>query len=151
MTNNEQILERLEKLAYKKSQPFCIGCYLTALTGRCEKCGSDDLARELVGEGVEWGTSHVIEYLVRENLIPIDIDEEFEESIRQCYPETVTVGWLTLDTVSTIRDSDPVSWRCARGEWIDSEEKDDLVISFDGGSTYHRTSDVEEYLDQEES
>ena len=107
--------------------------------------------RELAGEGVEYGVSWVIESLVCENLTPINAEEEFEESIRQCYPETVTVGWLTLDTVTTIRDSDPVSWRCACSEWLDSEEQDGQLITFDNGSTYYRTSDVEQYLDDEEA
>ncbi len=134
MNDQEQIKARLEKLAYTKTKPFCYSCYSTAPTGRCEKCGSDDLMRELAGEGVEYGTSWVIESLVRENLTPINDEEEFEESIRQCYPDTVTVGWLTLDTVNTIRDCDPVSWRCARNEWLDTEEQDGQIISFDGGS-----------------
>jgi hypothetical protein len=95
--------------------------------------------------------SWVIESLVRENLTSINVEEEFEESIRQCYPETVTVGWLTLDAATTIRDSDPVSWRCACNEWVDSEEQDGQLITFDNGSTYYRTSDVEQYLDKEEA
>jgi hypothetical protein len=105
--------------------------------------------RELAGEGVEYGVSWIIESLVRNNLTPIDVEEEFVESIRQCYPETVTVGWLTLDTVDTIRNSDPVSWRCALVDWLSNEEGDGLIVTFDNGSTYYRTSDVEDYLDSE--
>ena len=147
MIDKEEILKRLDELAVRKTIPFCYGCYRRAPSGVCEGCASDDLMRELAGEGVEYGTAWIHEHLVRENLTPINVEDEFEVSIRECYPETVTVGWLTLDTVTTIRDSDPVSWRCACNKWAVSEEHDGQMISFDNGSTYYRTSDVEDYLD----
>lgn len=147
MIDKEVILERLDELAFKKTTLFCYGCYRRAPSGVCEGCASDDLMREYAGEGVEYGTSWVREHLVRENLTPINVEEEFEESIRECYPATVTVGWLTLDTVTTIRDSDPVSWRCACNEWADSEEQDGQIISFDNGGTFYRTNDIKDYLD----
>jgi hypothetical protein len=148
-TLHPDLQTRLKELAYRKSKPFCYSCYRTAPAGRCEICQSDDLMRELAGDGVDWGTDWIIEHLIRENLTPINVDEEFEESVRQCYPETVTIGWLTLDTVSTIRDADPVSWRCALADWLSNEEGDGLIVTLDNGATYYRTSDIEDYLDSE--
>jgi hypothetical protein len=32
-------------------------------------------------------------------------------------------------------------------EWIDNEESDDLLVTFDNGSTYYRVSEVEQMID----
>ena len=64
----QEIMARLEKLAFKKTTPFCVGCYCQAPTGRCTRCGSDDLARELAGEGMDYGLCryrHKCHYAVR--------------------------------------------------------------------------------------
>ena len=144
---NEEIMKRLEKLAYQKSYPFCYSCYKRAPSGVCEICGGDDCMRELAGEGVEFGSLWIIESLVRNNLTAINVDEEFEASVRGCYDETVKVLWMELDAVTVAKESDPISWRIARDEWIDNELNDELLIEID--SKYYRTSDVEEYLDGE--
>ncbi len=73
----------------------------------------------LDGVGAEWGTDWVIKHILQEELTSVDIDETFEESVRQCYPEEVTVGWITVDTVEVLKSQDPTSWRIARDEYID--------------------------------
>ncbi len=50
-----EIQKNLEKLAFKRTKPFCYQCYKVAPTGRCTHCMSDDLMRELEGVGVEYG------------------------------------------------------------------------------------------------
>jgi hypothetical protein len=77
----QDINARLEKLAFKKTVPFCYSCYRKAPTGRCERCGSDDLMRELSGDGVEWGVDWVIRSLLRDNLSAVNTEEAFEESV----------------------------------------------------------------------
>ena len=124
---------------------FYGGCAKRALNEACEDCAS--AYRKPAGEGVGYRTASILEHLVRENLTPINVEEEFEELMRERYPETVSVGWLTLDTVTTIRNSDPISWRCACNDWADSEEQADQIISLDNGSTYYRSRDIEDYLD----
>ncbi len=52
---NEQLMEKLRKLAFKKTIPFCYSCYSEAPTGVCSACGSDDLMRLLPGVGCEYG------------------------------------------------------------------------------------------------
>ena len=52
---NTEIQNKLEQLALKRSFPFCYSCYERAPSGRCKTCGSDDLMRELAGEGCEYG------------------------------------------------------------------------------------------------
>ena len=144
---NEEMKERLEKLAYQKSHAFCYLCYRRASSGTCSLCHSDDNMRELEGEGVEFGTGWIIESLIRNNLTPVNIDEEFENSIRQCYEETVKVLWMELDAVTVAKDTDPISWRIAKDEWLDQELNDEQIIEID--SQYFRTSEVEDFLDRE--
>jgi hypothetical protein len=50
-----EIQERLDKLAFKRSFPFCYGCSRRAPSGRCETCHSDDLMLEMEGVGCEYG------------------------------------------------------------------------------------------------
>lgn len=145
---NTEIQERLDKLAFKKSFPFCYGCYRRAPTGRCEICFTDDLMRE-TKEGVEYGTEHVIEEILNEELTPVNLEEEFEESVRQCYPETTKVAWMEFDTATLAKEMDPISWRCALSEYESNEESEGNLISLDGGSTYFRTYEIESLLDSE--
>lgn len=143
---NTEIHEKLKELAYKRSIPFCYGCYKEAPTGRCMSCGSDDLMRLLSGVGCEWGTDWIVKHIIKDELTPVDTDEAFGDSVNQCYPETVKVGWLELDTVTVLRDQDPVSWGMARSEWESNEADEGSLISFDNGGTYYWTSDVEGLL-----
>ena len=145
--DNLEIMKRLETLAYKESRPFCMTCYKTALSGRCKSCHSDDLARERVGSGVEFGVTWIIEELVQENCTPVDLSDAFEDSVRDCYPETTKCGWLDLDTATVIQEMDPVSWRIALGEYEDSEISEGLIMTF--GSKLYSVHDIEQYLDTE--
>ncbi len=137
-TEIKTIQDRLNEIALKESYPFCYGCYKRALSGKCTFCGSDDLMRELAGQGVEYGLEWVIHSLIRNNLTPVNLEEVFEESVRSCYPETVQVGWLQVDTVTCLKSYDPVSWSLAESEWVDSEVSDGILITFDNGSTFIR-------------
>jgi hypothetical protein len=150
-TNTTELQKRLEKLAYKKTIAFCYGCYVQAPLGKCARCGSDDLMRELADEGVEYGVDWVIRSLLSSELTSVNVEEAFEQSMVDCYPETTKIGWLEYDTVSTLKELDPVSWRCAQSDWESSEESDGQIVSFDGGVTYYWTQEVESYLDENES
>ena len=141
---HEEIKKNLEKLALEKTEPFCYSCYRIVKGTHCPTCGSDDNMRHLEGVGVEYGTSWVIDYLIEENVKPTNTDELFEDMIRDCYSETTKVGWLELDTVSIIKDQDPVSYEMARQEYIDSIMEDGEGMEF--GGTYYWISDIEEYI-----
>lgn len=65
--------------------------------------------RHLDSVGVEWGTDWVIKHILQEELTSIDIDEAFEETVRQCYPETVTVSCITVDTIKVLKSQDQTS------------------------------------------
>lgn len=145
-TEKNEIMKKLEKLAFQKSHPFCYHCYKPALSGTCKTCGSDDLMRA-TENGVEYGTTWIIEDLITEHLNPIDADEEFEESVRQCFDETITVLWMKLDAVTVAKESDPISWRIAKDEWLDQEVSEKQIMEFN--SKYYRTSEIETFLDQE--
>ena len=103
--------------------------------------------RLLPSVGCEWGTNWVIKELIQSNLEPVDIESEFEQMMRECYPEETQVGFMTVDTVQAMKDCDPVGWRCAVSEYESNEESERNIISFDHGSTYYRVSDVEELIE----
>jgi hypothetical protein len=105
--------EPLAQIARIKSVPFCYGCYSKAPSGRCTTCGSDDLMLEYPGCGVEYGTEWIIREILREHLTPANLSEAFEQSLTDCYPETVKIGWIEYDTVSAVKELDPVSWDLA--------------------------------------
>lgn len=145
-----EIRQQLEKLAFKRTIPFCYGCYQEASDGLCTRCGSDDLMRLLPGVGCEYGTEWVIESVLRDELIPVNVEEAFEESVSQCYPETTQVGWLTLDTASIMKQMDPVSWDIAQSEWESQGSEEENIFTFDNGNTYYWKHDIENLLDSEE-
>jgi len=144
-----EIQDKLEQLAFKKSIPFCYSCYHQAPTGTCKACGSDDLMREMPGVGCEYGTDWIVREILSTELTPVDTEDAFEESVRRCYPETVTVAWMTLDTVSVAKEMDSVSWDLARSEWESQEEAEGNIVSFDNGSTYFSLADLEELVSRE--
>lgn len=141
-----EIQQKLEQIALSRSIPFCYGCYKEAPTGCCGSCGSDDLMRLLPGVGCEWGTDCVIRHILETELDAVDLEEAFEESVREFYPEETTVGWMTFDTITLMKESDPVGWRCALADHISNEESDGTIISFDNGATYYRTEDVADFV-----
>jgi hypothetical protein len=102
-----------------------------------------DLMRLLPGVGCEYGTDWIIHSIVESELTPANVDEVFEESVRQCYPESVQVAWMTLDTASVAKEMDSVSWNMAQSEWESQEADEATIITFDNGGTYYWTSDVE--------
>ncbi|MCX6127409.1 MAG: hypothetical protein NTV34_22030 [Proteobacteria bacterium] len=144
----QDIISSLTKIAYSKSKPFCYGCYCAAPSGRCPKCHSDDLARELPGIGLDWGTDWIILEILKEHLTEVNISECFEQSMSDCYPETTQIGWLKYDTVTALKALDPVSWELAESEWIDNEVSDGNLITFDHGSTHYWVSEVEQFIEE---
>lgn len=147
---NSEIQSQLEKIAFKRSTPFCYSCYHECPSGRCESCGSDDLIRMHPEIGCGYGADWIIEHLLKTELTPVDLAEQFEESIRDCYPETTKVGWMEFDTVSLMKDSDPISWGCALSDYESQEESEGTILSLDNGSTYFRTDEIEQLIAENE-
>lgn len=146
----DHIIARLTRIAYSVTTPYCYGCGTHALTGRCSRCGSDDLMRFMNLVGCDWGVDWVIKELVSE-IEAVDAEARFENSMEDCYPETTQVGWLKVDTVSAIKDLDPISWQIATSEFMDSEESEEIIISFDHGGTYYETSSMLNYCEEKEA
>lgn len=144
-----EIYKRLEKLAFKKSIPFCYNDYVECPTGQCPKCGSDSLMRFVPDYGCEYGTDWVIKCILENELESVSLEESFEDFVRQCYPEDTTVGWMTFDTVTLMKENDPIGWRCAVGDYESQEESGGTIVSFDGGANYYSTQEIEDFLDQE--
>lgn len=143
----KEIKDRLVDLALKVTTPFCYQCYVKAPSGACPDCHSDDLMRHLSCVGVEYGTEWVIEHLLKENLEPVEIGEQFEEHIRACYPEEVKVAWLTLDVVEVLKTCDETAWEIAKSEYLDELEREEEIITFDNGLTYYWKNDLKVFLD----
>ena len=141
--------EALSQIAQSKSIPFCYGCYTKAPSGRCATCGSDDLMLEYPGCGVEYGTEWIIREILREHLTPANTREAFEQSVADCYPETVKIGWIEYDTVSALKELDPISWDLAHSEFVDNEVSDGNLVTFDDGSCYYWAGDVQKLVSEQ--
>ena len=50
--------------------------------------------------------------------------------------------------MDVLKTMDEVSWDMAKDEYISSLEEDEEIISFDNGSSYYWTSDIEELLEE---
>ncbi len=142
------ITEALTQIAISKSIPFCYGCYTRAPSGRCTLCHSDDLMYEMPGIGVDYGTEWLVREILREHLTPAKTLEAFEQSVVECFPETVKIGWIEYDTVSALKELDPISWDIAHGEWLDSEISDGNIITFDNGSSHYWVSEIEQLIEE---
>ena len=57
-------------------------------------------------------------------------------------------GWLELSTTDILKTMDEVAWDIAKDEYISSLEEDEEVISFDNGSTYFWTHDIENLIEE---
>ena len=143
----QEILKKLEQIAFLKTTPFCYGCYIKAPTGVCLNCGTDDLMRELKGFGVEYGTEWVYEQLLKEALTPVDTEEIFINMVEDCY-EDAKIGWITVDTVTAIKNLDSVSWRLAQDDYIESLVSDEELITFDE-KNYFWKYDVLEFIENQ--
>jgi hypothetical protein len=97
---------------------------------------------ELPGIGVEYGTEWLLQEILREHLTPANTLEVFEQSVADCYPETVKIGWIEYDTVRALKKLDPVSWNMAHGEWVDVEVSDANLKTFEGGSNHYWVSEI---------
>ena len=148
MFKKETIYNQLTALAFQESIPFCYSCYIKAPTGRCDNCESADLMRLVEHSGCEYGTDWVIEKILKENLEPVSRKKIFEEMIEGCYPTETKVGWLELSTVDILKTMDEISWDIAEDEYISSLEEDEVVMSFDNGSTYFWAYDIENLIEK---
>ncbi len=146
---NSEIKNQLHKLALKRSIPFCMGCYENAPSGICSKCGSDDLARLVPSVGLDWGTDWIVEHILETELSPVNQEDAFEESIRQCYPETTQVGWMTFDTVELMKTQDPISWQMAVSEFESERESEETIYSPNSGGHFYWIHEVTNLIEKE--
>ncbi len=146
---NNEIQEQLEKIAYKRSIPYCYNDQIECPTGVCKACHSDDLMRLVSGVGCEYGVDWIVERILETELDSANLEESFEQSIRECYSETTKVGWMEFDTVNLIKEQDPISWRCALSEYESQEESEGNIITLDGGCTYYWSHDIETLISKD--
>ena len=55
---------------------------------------------------------------------------------------------MKLDTVTVLKNSDPICWDMAKQEYIDSLIEDDQIYLSPEGNHYYWISDIEKYLDK---
>lgn len=104
---DEGIRKKLARVAKNLSSPFCYHCYQDAPDGRCSKCGSDDLMRELPGVAVEWGYMWIIEHIIKFELDALTEKrkkEMFDECIESVYGETVNVAGMEIGTIEIYKN-----------------------------------------------
>lgn len=145
-TLEADLYKKLTALAFERSTPFCYCCYKPAPTGTCKSCHSDDLMREREGSGVEYGTDWIVEAILKEELEPIDEAEFFESFLDGCYPETTEIGFITYDTISAMKELDPICFEIAQNEHINFERDEGRLVSFDNGSTHYDVEEVEKLV-----
>ena len=104
--------------------------------------------RLVEGVGVEYGTEWVIEEILREHLKPVNQEEVFETMIEDCYSADTKVAWLEVNTIDILKEMCPCDWRLACDEYIYNLEQDEEVMSFDNGSTYFWTYDIENLIEE---
>ena len=148
MMTCSDLTERLERIAQRKTIPFCISCHVSAVSGRCTRCGSDDLGNLLPGVGLDWGRDWAIRHLIAENVRKVDVEDLFTDWVDEAYGGTVKVGWLELDVARTAKEMDPISWRMALSDWLDDETSSGTLITLDDGETYFMVHDVEAFVDE---
>lgn len=102
--------------------------------------------RFIDGVGCEYGTDWVVKHILETELTPVDLEEAFEQSVRECYSETTKVGWCEFDTVTLLKEQDPISWRCALSDYESQEADEGSVVSFNGGVTYFNVCEIRDLL-----
>ena len=148
MSKRETIYNQLTALAFQVSKPFCYLCYREIKTSHCPKCGTDEFMRIMDGVGCEYGTEWVIEEILRQHLEPVNQEETFESMIEDCYPTDTKVAWVELDTIDILKTMCPCDWDMAKDEYIYNLEQDEELMSFDSGSNYFWTSDIENLIEE---
>lgn len=146
--NFENIGKNLEIIAHRSSVAFCYMCYKKAPTGICLGCSSDDLMRFHEDLGCEYGYEWIIDYLINSNLEKVNQDEIYEDMISDVYSEVSIVGFMQLDTVSTMKTMDPIFWEQEKYNYISSLADDEYIISFDGGNEYYFVDDILKFIEE---
>ena len=144
---SEDEYSALEKIAYQKSKPFCYSCYKEVESKYCADCGSDDSMRLIRGYGAEYGIEWVFEHLIAENCAPVDPDFA-EDSLRECYGDTVKVGWIEVDPIEAIKELDPISYRIAIDEYVDGFRNDGEIVEV--GSEDYWKDDILKFIEDNE-
>ncbi len=98
-------------------------------------------------QGVEFGTDWLLCEILREHLTQADTNVSLELSVAESYPETVNIDWITYVTATAIKELDPVSWKMAHSEWLDSKVSDGNLVTFGNGSNHYWVFDNERIIE----
>ncbi|NRA43466.1 MAG: hypothetical protein HRU09_00785 [Oligoflexales bacterium] len=138
------LLERLDKIAYKKSQPFCYSCYVRVKGSHCRLCGSDDLMRE-DKNGLDWGIDHIIETILDDE--PVEhacITDSYDLMLDECYPE-VQMGYNTWTPSDLLKNMSPGDYEYGKGEHLDHLIESEQVIEINGN--YYWEAEISELVE----
>lgn len=138
--------KRLEAHALGASVPYCVQCDVKAPRGACPCCSETKLARLLPGVGVDWDLDWIIRHLLATHLTAVDTEAAFVAAVAQTHGPTVTVAWLDLDVIQTLRAGGLSAWEQAKREWLYAEEEAGRLLTFDSAATYYAAADIETYL-----
>lgn len=146
----KEIIEKLDKLVYQKTKPFCYDCYHVVPTKYCPKCHSDDFMRLHEGFGCEYGTSPfysaVLSEIGAEDCQYKEDEDSFMDSLDDIYGETVQVGFLNVSTAWAIKQLDPIAFELAMREETDHLLDVGQIVEIDG--SYYYTDRVLELIEE---
>ena len=143
----QEILNKLHKLALKKSSPFCYSCYIRAESGICPECGTDDLMRLREGSGVEWGTDWIIEEILEEKLSPVNLEEDYKDYAESLYGEHIEIAGMKYGLVESLKAISPNDWNYNKGQFEDDQVENEVYFQFKEVS-YHRW-EIEDLISRE--
>ena len=144
---HSELYEQVERVADHRTVPFCYSCYIDAPSGRCVRCGNDDLMRHLSGVGVEYCYDWVIEHLLRQEVEEIDEEQQEElymQMLDDSYGDEVKVGFLTVNTGRAVKDLDPIAFQQALNDYF----LDDEYIEVSG--RLFLVHSIEEWVEKQE-
>ncbi len=142
---HDELMAKLEKLAYERTIPFCYSCYKRCPSGVCPDCHTDDLMRELEGVGVEYGTDWVVKHIIREELEPVDVEQRTLDLLNECY-EPVKIVCLERKAGDLLKELDPVAFSCCVADEESALlEDEDSYIEIEGD--IYEVCEVEKLVD----
>ncbi len=126
-----ELYEQIETIANHRTIPFCYLCYIDAPSGRCVRCGTDDLMRHLTSVGVEYGYEWVIEHLLYQEVDEISEKEQeeiYSDFVDSCCGDEVQVGFIHVNTAWAVKQLDPTTFDMGVSDYF----MEDAHIEIDG-------------------
>lgn len=146
-SNNPELYEKLVKVSYLITKPFCYHCYNIVTTSHCPNCHTDDFMRHLEGEGVEYGVEWVIDHILDNHFSIVNDQESYDLWLEEIYPDPVMICGYEMDPIRILKEMDPVTYRCGKSDYESFLADDpDNYFSIDD-TNYYSAWEIEKWCD----